>query len=41
MKGIIWNCLGLRDFEKVEFLKELICEENLDFIGLQETNKKF
>jgi hypothetical protein len=39
MKGIIWKCQGLKKSCKYEFLKELICEENLDFIGLQETNR--
>jgi exonuclease III len=39
MKGLIWNCQGLTKHGKYEFLKILIREENLDFIGLQETNK--
>ena len=40
MIGIIWNCQGLRKQGKIEFLKELICDEKADFIGLQETMKK-
>jgi exonuclease III len=40
MKGVSWNCQGLRKPGKFEFLKNLIKEENLDFISLQETNKK-
>lgn len=40
MKGIIWKCQDLRKMGKYEFLKELICEEKLYFIGLQETNRK-
>lgn len=40
MIGIVWNCQGLRKQGKIEFLKELICDEKADFIGLQETMKK-
>jgi exonuclease III len=40
MIGIIWNCQGLRKQGKIEFLKELICDEKADFISLQETMKK-
>jgi hypothetical protein len=40
MIGLIWNCQGLGKGVKNEFLKELIRKERIDFIGLQETNKK-
>jgi hypothetical protein len=40
MIGLIWNCQGLGKEVKIEFLKELIRKERIDFIGLQETNKK-
>jgi hypothetical protein len=40
MKGMIWNCQGLRKGGKFEFLKELMYEESIEFIGLQETNRK-
>jgi hypothetical protein len=39
MIGLIWNCQGLGKGIKIEFLKELIRKERIDFIGLQETNK--
>jgi hypothetical protein len=37
MIGVIWNCQGLGRKGKFEFLKELIREEKVDFIGIQET----
>lgn len=40
MKGISWNCQGLAKSRKFEFIHELINKENIDFISLQETNKK-
>jgi hypothetical protein len=40
MIDLSWNCQGLGKAVKFEFLKELIREEKIDFIGLQETNKK-
>ena len=40
MIGLIWNCQGLGKGVKIEFIKELIRKERIDFIGLQETNKK-
>jgi hypothetical protein len=40
MIGLIWNCQGSEKEVKFEFLKELIRKERIDFIGLQETNKK-
>lgn len=40
MRGLIWNCEGLGMSGKFDFLKKIIRGENLDFIGLQETNKK-
>jgi hypothetical protein len=39
MIGLIWNCQGLGRISKFEFLKELIRDEKVDFIGLQETKK--
>jgi exonuclease III len=40
MIGLIWNCQGLGNGIKIEFLKELIRKERIEFIGIQETNKK-
>jgi exonuclease III len=39
MIGLIWNCQGLGRISKFEFLKELIRDEKVDFIGMQETKK--
>jgi exonuclease III len=39
MIGLIWNCQGLGISSKVQFLKELIRDEKIDFIGLQETQR--
>jgi hypothetical protein len=40
MIGIIWNCQGLGKEVKSEFLRDIIRREKINFIGLQETNKK-
>ena len=40
MKGVIWNCHGLAKPGKFEFIPELINKEKVDFISLQETNKR-
>jgi exonuclease III len=40
MIGVIWNCQGLGKEVKSEFLWDIIRKEKIDFIGLQETNKK-
>jgi hypothetical protein len=40
MIGLIWNCQGLGKDVKSEFLKDVIRKEKIDFIGIQETNKK-
>lgn len=37
MQGLIWNCRGLRKSGVATFLKSLIFQYNLHFIGLQET----
>jgi hypothetical protein len=37
MIGLIWNCQGLGQSTKFDFLREIIREEKVDFIGLQET----
>jgi hypothetical protein len=39
MIGLIWNCQGLGRSAKFDFLKEIIRDEKVDFIGLQETKK--
>jgi exonuclease III len=39
MIGLIWNCQGLGRDSKFDFLRELIRDEKVDFIGLQETKK--
>jgi hypothetical protein len=38
MIGLIWNCQGLGNSSKAQFLKELIRDEKVDFIGLQGFN---
>jgi hypothetical protein len=40
MIGLIWNCQGLGKDVKSDFLRDIIRKERIDFIGLQETNKK-
>jgi exonuclease III len=40
MIGVIWNCQGLGKSVKSEFLRDVIMKEKVNFIGLQETNKK-
>ena len=37
MIGLISTCQGLGRISKFEFLKQLIRDEKVDFIGLQET----
>jgi hypothetical protein len=39
MIGLIWNRQGLGRSTKFDFLKEIIRDEKVDFIGLQETKK--
>jgi len=39
MKGIFWNCRGLRDLAKHTFLHDVARDNKLDFIALSETNK--
>jgi hypothetical protein len=40
MIGFIWNCRGLGKDVKSDFLRDIIRKDRIDFIGLQETNKK-
>ena len=39
MKGIFWDCRGLRDLAKHTFLHDVAGDNKLDFIALSETNK--
>ena len=39
MKGIFWNCRGLRDLAKHTFLHDVAKDKRLDFIALSETNR--
>jgi hypothetical protein len=39
MKGVFWNCRGLRDLAKHTFLRDVADDNKLDFIALSETNK--
>ena len=39
MKGVFWNCRGLRDLAKHTFLHDVAVDNKLDFIALSETNK--
>jgi len=40
MKGIFWNNRGLRDLAKINFLRDIAVEKDLDFIALLETHKR-
>ena len=40
MKGIFWNNRGLRDLAKINFLRGIAVEKDLDFIALLETHKR-
>ena len=37
MKGLLWNCRGIKKKGVPSFLKDLILEQYFHFIGLQET----
>ena len=37
MKGLVWNCRGIRKTGVSSYLKNLILEHQFHFIGLQET----
>ena len=37
MKGLIWNCRGIKKKGVSSFLQNLILEHKFDIIGLQET----
>ena len=39
MRGVFWNSRGLRDLAKINFLRDLSLEKDLDFIALLETHK--
>jgi len=39
MKGLFWNCRGLRDLAKHTFLHDVAEDNRLDFIALSETNR--
>jgi hypothetical protein len=39
MIGLIWNYQGLGRSAKFDFLREIIRDEKVDFIGLQKTKK--
>jgi exonuclease III len=39
MKGVFWNCNGLRDPAKPRFLFDSVTEHHLDFIALLETKR--
>ena len=39
MKGIFWNCGGLKDLAKRRFLADASIEHKLDFIALSETGR--
>jgi hypothetical protein len=39
MKGIFWNCRGLRDLAKHTFLHDVTEDRKLDFIALSDTNR--
>ena len=40
MNGIFWNCRGAGKKGMSTCLTDIICANNVDFIGLQETMKK-
>ena len=39
LSGLFWNCRGIGEKKKRDFIKEQIGKNNLDFIGIQETMK--
>lgn len=39
LRGLIWNCRGISDVEKRNFIREHVDKNNLDFVGIQETMK--
>jgi hypothetical protein len=40
MKGLIWNCQGFGSPDKHKFVKEMLREEKVEFIGIQEMDTK-
>ena len=40
MKGIFWNARGIGKDPKKRFVREMIMEHNLDFVGILETIKQ-
>ena len=39
LSGLIWNSRGIGEKKKRDFIKEQIGQNNLDFVGIQETMK--
>lgn len=39
LRGLIWNCRGIGDKNKMDFIRDQINNNNLDFVGIQETMK--
>jgi len=39
MIGAFWNIRGLNKLGRLDYVKDLISNNNLDFVGLQETKK--
>ena len=39
MIGAMWNIRGLNKSGRLDYVKDLISNNNLDFVGLQKTNK--
>ena len=39
LKGMFWNCEGIRDPAKHDFIQETVREQRLDFLALSETGR--
>jgi len=40
MIGLLWNCRGVSKKGMSSMLKDMLAENELDFVGLQETMRK-
>ena len=39
LKGLFWNCEGIRDPNKHRFIQETVRDKKLDFLALSETGR--
>ena len=40
MRGVFWNSRGLRDLAKINFLRDLSLEKDLDFLPYSKQTKE-